>query len=122
MGVSLPPERRMKKLGNALIAASSLFFVESAFEMYLLTYMHGHQMLFFSLAHVSFVLFCAVALSGVAFAALAVFALVIVSSNLLGRSGAGGSYHRLMLSVLLVQSVHTILLLTYDWWAGALFS
>ncbi len=36
----------MKILGNILIAASSLFFIETAFEVYLPTILQGQQMLF----------------------------------------------------------------------------
>jgi len=112
----------MKRLGNILIAASSVFFIETAFEMYLLTYMHGPQMLFFSLAHAAPILFLAVALSGVAFVALAVFAFVVVLSNLLGKPAADGGYRRAMSVVLLVQVAHAALLWTYETWAAALFA
>ena len=111
----------MNRLGNILIATSSIFFVESAFEMYVLTPVHGRQMLFFSLAHGSLSLFLVVALSGVAFVTLAVFAFVAVLSCLTRRPGSGGSYPRMMLVVLPAQLVHTTLLLTYETRAAALF-
>lgn len=81
----------MKAPGNFLPAAGSVFFIESAFETYLLTPMRGRQMLFFSLAHIAPGFFWVVALPGLAFAALAVFAFVVVLLSLVRKSGAGGS-------------------------------
>ena len=111
----------MKPLGNILIAASSVFFIETAFEMYLLTLVHGQQMLFFSLAHIAPGFLLIVALSGIAFTCLAVFAFVVVVLNLMGRLDSSRNYPRFMLIVLCVQIVHSGLLLTYDRWAAALF-
>ena len=104
----------MKALGTFLIAASLPFFLDTAFEMYLLTLIHGPQMLFFSLAHIAPVFFLVVWLSGVAFACLAAFALGVVVLNLLGVLNAEKGYARMMLVVLLVQVAHAALLLTYD--------
>lgn len=112
----------MKTVGKFLIAASLPFFLDTSFEMYLLTLMHGRQMLFFSLAHVSPGLLLLVWLSGVAFACLAVFALGVVILNLIGALNAEKSYARRMLIILLVQVAHTSLLLTCDLWASSLFS
>jgi hypothetical protein len=112
----------MKTLGNILIAASALFFIETAFEIYLLTLAHGQQMLFFSLAHIAPSVLLIVALSGIAFICLAVFALVVVILNLVGKLDSLGTYPRFMLIVLCVQIVHSVLLLTYDRWAAALFA
>lgn len=112
----------MKTLGNILIAASLVFFIETAFEMYLLTLIHGQQLLFFSLAHVAPGFLLIMALSGIAFVCLAIFALVVVVLNRLGKVDSGGNYPRTMLIILLIQVVHTTLLVTYDYWAAALFS
>jgi hypothetical protein len=115
-------ENRVKTLGNILISASSIFFIVTAFEMYLLTLVQGRQMLFFSLVHIAPGFFLIiVALSGIAFVCLAICALVVVVLNLMGKMDSGGNYPRMMLIILLIQVVHTALLLTYDYWAAALF-
>ena len=109
----------MRTIGTFLMAASLPFFLDTAFEMYLLTLIHGQQMLFFSLAHIAPVFLIVVWLSGAAFAGLGVFALGVVVLNLVGALDAGKSYSKLMLVILLVQVVHTALLITYDGWAPA---
>ena len=111
----------MQSLGKFLIVASLPFFLDTAFEMYLLTLAHGQQMLFFSLAHIAPALLLIVWISGIAFACLGVFALGVVVLNLVGVLNAERRYARMMLIILLVQVVHTALLLTYDRWASALF-
>ena len=112
----------MKSSGKFLIAASLPFFLETSFEMYLLTLMHGQQMLFFSLVHIAPWLLALVAVSGIAFLCLAVFALGVVILNPLGVISIEGRHARMMLVILLVQVAHTALLLTYERWASALFS
>jgi hypothetical protein len=112
----------VRGIGRVLIAASSLFFLETSFEMYLLTLMNGPQMLFFSLAHIAPFFLLIVALSGVAFVCLAIFAFVVVMENLIGKLESPGNYPRFMLIVLCVQIVHTALLLTYERWAPTLFA
>ena len=113
--------RSVKLIGNSLVVASSLFFLETAFEMYFLTLTQGQQMLGFSLAHVGLWLLGLVFISGVAFLALALFALVLQMLKLMGRWEPLARYARVMLVVLCVQVVHGVLLVTYDRWAGALF-
>ena len=112
----------MKILGNILLAASSLFFVETAFEMYVLTLLQGQQMLFFSLAHIAPVALGIVALSGIAFVGLAMFAFTVQLMRFKGKWSTGAWYPKFMLIVLCVQVIHIVLLLTYDAWASALFS
>ena len=114
-------ERSLKLLGNILIAASSLFLVETALEMYVLTLVQGPQMLFFSLAHIAPAALVLVALSGVAFICLALFASVIQVLRLMGRLDSNYSYAKFMRIVLGVQVIHAVMLLTYDRWS-ALFS
>jgi TRAP-type C4-dicarboxylate transport system permease small subunit len=46
-------DRTVKVVGNLLIAASLIFFLETAFEMYFLTLTQGQQMLDFSLVHIA---------------------------------------------------------------------
>lgn len=111
----------MRKLGNVLIAGSSLFFFETAFEMYVLTIMHGPQMLGFWMVHIARGFFILVMLSGLIYLCLAVFAFVVVIMNLVGKLGTAKGYARLMLIVLAVQIIHTTLLLTYDYWVAVLF-
>ena len=108
----------MKSLGNFLMAASSLFFIETAFEMYLLTLVHSQQMLFYSLAHSASIFLLLVVLSGLAFACLAVFAVGVIVLHLVGRPNIEKRYARMMLVILLVQLAHMALLLTYDRWAA----
>ncbi len=113
----------MRKLGYILIAASSPFFFESAFEMYLLTLIHGHQMLFFSFIHIASVFgVLLLALSLFAYLCLALFAAIVVALKLMGKLSLWGSYPRMMEIILLIQVIHTILFVTYDRWASALFS
>lgn len=116
-------ENRVKETGNILVAASSVFFLETSFEMYVLTLRRGPQMLFYPLAHGSSLLPpLLVALSGVAFICLAAFALVVVISGLAGKARSSGRYPRFLLIVLCVQVIHTALIVTYDRWASALFA
>ena len=110
----------MKTFGNILIAASLPFFLETSFEMYLLTPLHGQQMLFFSVAHIAPLAFLLIlGLSGLAFGCLALFALATLILNFAGVINTGKGYARAMLIILSVQAVHTILFLTYDLWAPA---
>jgi hypothetical protein len=111
----------VKILGNILIAASSLFFVETGLEMYVLTLVHGPQMLFFSLAHVAPAALILVALSGVAFICLALFAVVMQVLRLMGKLDSNLGYAKFMLIVLCVQVIHVVMLLMYERWS-ALFS
>jgi len=119
--MSSGPYRTVKLIGNALIVASSLFFFETAFEMYFLTLTQGQQMPGFSLAHIAPWLLGLVFLSGVAFLALAVFALVLQIVKLTGHLKPVARYASFMLVVLCVQIVHGALLVTCDRWAAALF-
>ena len=107
----------MKTIGTFLMVASLPFFLDTAFEMYLLTLIHGQQMLFFSLVHIVPGFLLIVWLSGVAFVCLAVFALGVVVLNLSGVLNAEKRYARMMLIVLLAQVAHAGLLITYDGWA-----
>ena len=68
----------MQSIGKFLIAASLPFFLDTVFEMYLLTLTQGQQMLFFSLAHIAPALLLVVWLSCIAFAWLLVFAFGVV--------------------------------------------
>ena len=113
----------VKLVGNLLIAASALFFLESAFEMYFLTFTLGHQqMLGFSLVHIAPQwLFTSILISGAAFLVLAMFALALQILRLTGRLRVLDRYSKFMLIVLCVQIVHGLLLITYNRWAGALF-
>jgi hypothetical protein len=117
-----PSHRWLKWIGNILIAASSLFFFETAFEMYPLTFARGPQMLLFSLVHTAPVLFGLVLLSEVAFLCLAIFAFGIQVMSLAGRLKTAGRYSGFMLILLCVQVIHAGLMLTYNRWAVALFS
>jgi hypothetical protein len=112
----------LKIIANILIAASALFFLESSFEMYFLTFVQGQQMLFFSLAHIAPFALVVIFLSGLAFVCLAVFALVIQVLSLTRRLSNTPGFAKLMRVIFCVQLVHIVLLLTYDAWAGALFS
>ena len=111
----------MRKLGNILVVGSSLFFIETAFEMYVLTVIHGPQMLGFSMVHIARGFFMLVMLSGLIYLCLGVFAFGVVILNLVGKLGTAKGYARLMLLVLGVHIIHTVLLLTYDYWASVLF-
>jgi hypothetical protein len=113
--------RSVKLIGNSLVIASSLFFVETSFEMYFLTLTQGQQMLGFSLAHIAPWLLGLVFISGVAFLGLAVFALVLQIQKLTGSLKPVARYAKFMLVILCVQIVHGVLLVTYDRWATALF-
>ena len=112
----------VKLIGNLLVAASSVFFLETAFEMYFLTLTQGQQMLGFSLVHIapSWVIIF-VFISGLAFICLATFALALQILKLAGRLKSLGRYSTFMLVVLCVQIVHGVLLMTYARWAAALF-
>src|SRR6266849_6164113 len=110
--------RSLKLFGNILVAASSLFFFETAFEMYFLTLTNGHQMLGFSLAHIAPPVLILVFLSEFAFVCLVVFALIVQILKLAGRLQSLGRYSRFMFIVLCVQIIHGVLLLTYDRWAA----
>jgi len=112
----------LKIIANILIAASALFFLESSFEMYFLTFVQGQQMLFFSLAHIAPFALVVIFLSGLAFVCLAVFALVIQVLSLTRRLSNTPGFAKSMRVIFCVQLVHIVLLLTYDAWAGALFS
>jgi hypothetical protein len=79
-------------------------------------------MLFFSLAHIAPFALVVIFLSGLAFVCLAVFALVIQVLSLIRRLSNTPGFAKLMRVIFCVQLVHIVLLLTYDAWAGALFS
>lgn len=107
----------MKHLGTFLICGSSLFFIETAFEMYVLTALKGPQLIGFSLAHIlPFVLFL-VFLSAFCYFALAIFAITVVVLEKLGKVFVAKEYSNRMLVLFCLQALHTTLFLTYDWWA-----
>jgi hypothetical protein len=89
--------------------------------MYLLTILQGPQMLFFSLAHITPAALILVALSGVAFICLALFAVVVQVLRLMGKLDSNLGYAKFLLIVLCVQVIHVAMLLTYERWS-ALFS
>ena len=118
--MSFISDRRLKWLGNSLIAASSIFFVETSFEMYFLTVTQGPQMLGFSLAHIAPPMVIGlVFLSALFFLFLAAFALSLQIVRLAGRLRSMSRYANFLLVILSIQTIHGVLLLTYDRWAPA---
>jgi len=116
-----PSERWLKWLGNSLIAASSIFFLETSFEMYFLTFTQGPQMLGFSLAHIAPpIVIALVFLSALFFLFLAAFALALQIVRLAGRLKSMSRYANFLLVVLSIQTIHGVLLFTYDRWSPAL--
>ena len=115
------PYSSVKILGTLLVAASSFFFLETAFEMYFLTVTQGPQMVGFSLAHIAPGILILLFVSGIAFIALAIFALVLQILKVAGRLKSLGRYSTFMLVALCVQIAHGVLLMTYDRWSAALF-
>ena len=116
----MPPysQRWLKWLGNTLIALSLLFFLETSFEMYFLTFMQGPQMLGFSLIHIAPpIVLVILFLSAISFLFLAAFALVVQIVRLTGRLKSASHYARFLLVVVCVQVIHGVLLLTYDRWS-----
>jgi hypothetical protein len=111
----------VKKLGSALIFGSLLFFVETAFEMYVLTCARGPQMIWFSVAHVAPVVLILIMLSGLLYLCLSVFALAIVVARWIKRPITTPRYAKLMLVILAIQIIHSFLFLTYDRWSSLLF-
>jgi hypothetical protein len=111
----------MKKWSNILIAGSSLFFLETAYEMYVLTNMRGPQMLGFSIIHIAPGFALLVFLSALIYLSLAMFAFVILVMRLVGKFSLDNGYAKFMLIVLIVQVIHTSLLLTYNKWVMTLF-
>ena len=108
----------MKWLGNVLIAASSIFFLETSFEMYFLTLTNGPQMLGFSLVHIAPpIVVGLVFLSALFFFSLAAYALTIQIVRLTGGLKSISRYANFLLVVLSIQTVHGVLLLTYDRWS-----
>ena len=85
--------------------------------MYLLTILQGPQMLFFSLAHIAPAALILVALSGVAFICLALFAVVMQVLRSMGKLDSSVGYAKFMLIVLCVQVIHIVMLLTYERWS-----
>ena len=113
----------LKVIRQVLVALSGWFFLESAFEMYILTPLHGPQMLFFSLAHIAPLLLLPILfVSGLAFICLMVFAAALQVGRFNSGLGEGQRVRNVMLIILCVQAVHIGLLLTYDHWAIALFA
>jgi hypothetical protein len=103
------------------MAASLPFLFQSAYEMYYLTFTQGQQMIFFSLIHSSSLYLWVVLGSALAFFFLEAYALVVLVLKILGKLGSWNNYPWKMLIVLLIQLVHTVLFITYDSWAVALF-
>lgn len=113
----------LKVISQVLVVASGLFFLESAFEMYILTPLQGPQMLFFSVAHIAPLLLLPILfVSGLAFICLMVFAAALQVGRFKSWLGVAQGYRRVMLIILCVQAIHIILLLAYDHWAFALFA
>lgn len=114
--------RIIKRLGNILLAGSLLFFLETAFEMYVLTMLRGPQMIGFSIAHVKQILLVLVLVSALCYLCLLAFAAVVSTIYLAGRTGVSIGYGRFMIGVFLIQVVHLSLLLSYDSWSSRFFS
>jgi hypothetical protein len=108
---------------HILFYASLPFFVETAFEMYVLTLIGGPQMLFFSLAHIGgMFLISLLTLSALAFILFFVIGVSLVISKAAGKI-QGHNREMARLNILLVlQVVHIALLFTYETWSNALFS
>lgn len=112
----------MKKLGNILVTGSSLFFLETAIEMYILTPLYGKQMLFFSLIHIAPPLMMIVlGLSAMAYIALIIFMFFWLVKSMIKKSRTSHEFTTGSLMILLILIVHTTLLLTYERWAPVLF-
>lgn len=110
----------MRKVGNILVAGASLFFIETAFEMYVATAIRGPQMIGFGIAHGGTGLLLIVLLSAVIYVCLGVFALSVIIISFLGRAHPTKNYLRMMLIILTIQVIHTSLLLTYEHWSRLL--
>ena len=110
----------VRKAGNVLIAGAAIFFIETAFEMYVLTAIRGPQMIGFGIAHGGIGFLLLVVISAVFYVCLAVFALIVIIRGILGKVPPEKNNLRLMWIVLSVQVIHTALLLTYDRWSRLL--
>lgn len=113
----------VRKTSILLLAFSSVFFLVTAIEMYVLTLLHGPQMLFFSLLHIAPLIFLVVlAASALAYVFHLILGLVVVALNLAKKSSWGETLSSRMRLVILFQVIHTFLLLTYSYWSSSLFS
>ena len=111
------------RAGHVLLVLASMWFLESLYEMFVLTAMDGPQMLFFSLAHsASAVLGVLLLLSVLAYILLFAYSVVLFIVSLRGKLTAIRSHVRLFAVVAAAQLIHITLLATYDFWSYALFS
>lgn len=113
----------VRKTSILLLSFSSVFFLVTAIEMYVLTLLHGPQMLFFSLLHIAPLIFLVVlAASALAYVFHLILGLVVVALNLAKKSSWSETLSSRMRLVILFQVIHTFLLLTYSYWSSSLFS
>ena len=106
----------MKTTGYVLLVLAAPVFVETAFEMYILTFLQGPQMLGFALTHtLPLWVLDALIVSFIAFYALALYSLVVIVGWLVGKRRDWQV--TLYGWVLLIQLIHVVLLETYSSWA-----
>ena len=106
----------MTKLGYILLALSAPFFLETSFEMYVLTALSGPQMLGFSLMHSGgTALLVVLAVSALSFLFLAIYSLVAFGRVLLHKPT--GRHERVFVWILGVQVLHVTLFFLYDYWS-----
>ena len=106
----------MSKLGYILLLLSAPFFLETGFEMYVLTAFTGPQMLGFALMHSrGMVGLVALGVSALSFLVLGIFSLVVLC-RLLGTKIADRR-QKLFAWVFGVQVLHTVLFFLYDYWS-----
>jgi hypothetical protein len=113
----------MKLICNILMVLSLFFFVESAYEMFVLTAMRGPQMLFFSLIHVwPFWLITLFFISWFSFYGSIFCNLVFFIVRRFGKLKKHNRYAKVLFVVLTIQVIYFILAITYEKWSHILFS
>lgn len=118
-----PPLRAWAKLGYLLLVLSVPALLEIFFEVVILTSSSGPQMLFYSIIHTaSGPVGLVLGVSVLAIPVYAVYALGLLVARGLGKLAEPGRHFRIMMVWLAFQALLFVLLLTYDYWAYALFA
>ena len=100
-----------------LLLGSAPFALESAFEVYGLTFAFGPQMIFFSITHTGGMLVLFLLASGACLLLSIVSGLALLAARRL-RKRTRALPSRDVALVTTALSVHVALVMTYDWWSA----
>jgi hypothetical protein len=106
-----------------LLALSSLFVIQSSYELFILTPIRGPQNIFYSAFHTwpgwLLVLFI---ISWIAYYLYLIFSIVALLMKRFLKKHKNIAYPKLLINSFYILLIHLIFVVTYKYWAVALFT